>query len=160
MTTTILWIHATAGALWIGACACFVIAGLALTPGSEEHRNFVVRSAPKIDRLAMLAAALLFLTGLVNLVQAAISRRFAFSTGFTTVLAIKILLFIAMLAMMRRATWIGARVRIAMKYAQEIEEKKRPEALAGILDRMVKAHAAIVAMGSIALLLGLWLIGS
>ena len=136
MTTTILWIHATAGALWIGACACFVIAGLALTPGSDGHRNFVVRSAPKIDRLAMLAAALLFLTGLVNLVQAAISRQFAFSTAFTTVLAIKILLFIAMLATMRSSMKTGA------------------------MERTLKAHAAIVAMGSIALLLGLWLIGS
>jgi putative copper export protein len=136
LTTSILWIHATAGALWIGACACFVIAGLALTPGSDEHRNFVARSAPKIDHLAMLAAALLFLTGLVNLVQAAISRHFAFSTAFTTVLAIKILLFIAMLATMRSSMKTGA------------------------MNRMVKAHAAIVAMGAVALLLGLWLIGS
>ena len=136
MTTTILWIHATAGALWIGACACFVIAGLALTPGSDEHRNFVVRTAPKIDHLAMFAAALLFLTGLLNLARAAISRQFAFSTGFTTVLAIKILLFIAMLVTMRSSMKTGA------------------------MNRMVKAHAAIVAMGSIALLLGLWLIGT
>jgi len=136
MTTTILWIHATAGALWIGACACFVIAGLALTPGSEEHRNFVIRSAPKIDRLAMLAAALLFLTGLVNLYEAALSRQFSFSTAFTTVLAIKIILFVAMLATMRSSMKTGA------------------------MNRMVKAHAAIVAMGSIALLLGLWLIGT
>ena len=136
MTTAILWIHATAGALWIGACACFVIAALALTPGTNEHRNFVVRSAPKIDRLAILAAALLLLTGLVNLAQAAISRQFAFSTAFTTVLAIKIVLYIAMLAIMRSS----------MKTAA--------------IDRKVKAHAAIAAMGSIALLLGLWLIGS
>ena len=136
MTTTILWIHATAGALWIGACACFVIAGLALRPGSDEHRNFVVRSAPQIDRLAILAAALLFLTGFVNLFEAGISRHFAFSTAFTTVLAIKILLFIAMFAAMRWSMKTGA------------------------MNRMVKAHAAIVAMGSIALLLGLWLIGS
>ena len=135
MTTAILWIHATAGALWIGACACFVIAALALTPGTNEHRNFVVRSAPKIDRLAILAAALLLLTGLVNLAQAAISRQFAFSTAFTTVLAIKIVLYVAMLAIMRSS----------MKTAA--------------IDRKVKAHAAIVAMGSIALLLGLWLIG-
>ena len=136
MTTAILWIHATAGALWIGACACFVIATLALTPGTNEHRNFVVRSAPKIDRLAILAAALLLLTGLVNLAQAAISRQFAFSTAFTTVLAIKIVLYIAMLVTMRSS----------MKTAA--------------IDRKVKAHAAIAAMGSIALLLGLWLIGS
>ena len=136
MTTAILWIHATAGAFWIGAYACFVIAALALTPGTDEHRNFVVRSAPKIDRLAILAAALLLLTGLVNLAQAAISRQFAFSTAFTTVLAIKIMLYIAMLAIMRSSTKTAA------------------------IDRKVKAHAAIVAMGSIALLLGLWLIGS
>ena len=136
MTTAILWIHATAGALWIGACACFVIAGLALTPGSDEHRNFVVRSAPKIDRLAILAAALLLLTGLANLVQAAISRQFAFSTAFTTVLAIKIVLYITMLVMMRSSMKTTA------------------------MDRILKAHAAIVAMGAVALLLGLWLIGS
>jgi putative copper export protein len=136
LATTILWIHATAGALWIGACACFVIAGLALTPGSDEHRNFVIRSAPKIDRLAMLAAALLLLTGLVNLFDATISRRFSFSTAFTTVLAIKILLYMAMLATMRSSMKTGA------------------------MNRMVKAHAAIVAMGAVALLLGLWLIGT
>jgi len=136
LTTAILWIHATAGALWIGACACFVIAALALTPGTNEHRNFVVRSAPKIDRLAILAAALLLLTGLVNLAQAAISRQFAFSTAFETVLAIKIVLYIAMLVTMRSS----------MKTAA--------------IDRKVEAHAAIAAMGSIALLLGLWLIGS
>jgi putative copper export protein len=136
LTTAILWIHATAGALWIGACACFVIAALALTPGTNEHRNFVVRSAPKIDRLAILAAALLLLTGLVNLAQAAISRQFAFSTAFETVLAIKIVLYIAMLVTMRSSIKTAA------------------------IDRKVKAHAAIAAMGSIALLLGLWLIGS
>ena len=136
MTTTILWIHATAGALWIGACACFVIAALALTPGTDDHQNFATRSAPKIDRLAILAAALLLLTGLINLAQAAISRHFTFSTAFTTILAIKILLYIAMLTTMRSSMKTNA------------------------MNRKLKAHTAIVAMGSIALLLGLWLIGS
>jgi putative copper export protein len=153
LATTILWIHATAGALWIGACACFVIAGLAMTPGSPEQRNLAMRASLKIDRLAILAAALLLLTGLVNLVEAAISRRFAFTTAFATVLAIKILLFIAMLATMRSSMKIGAVIRAVI-------ERGRTDALPTALDRMVKAHAAIVAMGSIALLLGLWLIGS
>ena len=136
LTTTILWLHATAAAIWIGACACFVIAALATTPESPEQQNLAIRAAPKINRLAILAAALLLLTGLVNLFQAAIARRFAFSTAFTTVLAIKILLYIAMLATMRAS----------MKTAS--------------IDRMIKAQAATVAMGSVALLLGLWLIGS
>lgn len=153
MTTTILWIHATAGALWIGACACFVIAGLALTPGSPEQRNFVARSAPKIDRLAMLAAAFLFMTGLVNIAQAGISRQFAFSTAFMTVLAVKIALYIAMIIVMSWSMRIGAAIRAVI-------ERGRSDALAGALDRMLKAHAAIVAMGAVALLLGLWLIGS
>lgn len=153
MGTAILWIHATAGAVWIGACACFVIAGLALTPGSAEQRNLAVSAAPKIDRLAMLAAALLFLTGLVNLAQAGISRRFAFSTAFVTVLAVKIGLFIAMIAVMSWSMKIGAVIRAVIA-------RGRIDALTGALDRMVKAHAAIVAMGGVALMLGLWLMGS
>jgi hypothetical protein len=156
MTTTILWIHATAGALWIGACACFMIAGLALTPGSDEHRNFVVRSAPQIDRLAMLAAGVLFLTGLLNLAQAEIARQFAlsaFSHEFITVLAIKIMLFIAMVSVMHSSMRIGSAIRTVIEHGTT-------DALPSALNRMVKAHAAVVAMGSIALLLGLWLIGS
>src|ERR1700722_4263756 len=82
-TTTILWIHAGAGAVWIGACACFVIAGLALTPGSAEQRNFAAGAAPKIDRLALIAAWLLFNTGLLNLAIAfGLWRGYAFSTAF------------------------------------------------------------------------------
>ena len=156
MTTTILWIHATAGALWIGACACFVIAALALTPGTDDHKNFVARSAPKIDRLAMLAAGVLFLTGLLNLAQAEIARGFAlsaFSTAFTIVLAIKIMLFIAMVSVMHWSMRIGAVI-------SKVIERGTTDALPGALNRMLKAHAAVVAMGSIALLLGLWLIGS
>ncbi len=153
MATAILWIHATAGAVWIGACACFVIAGLALAPGSAEQRTLAVSAAPKIDRLAMLAAALLFLTGLINLGQAGISRQFAFSTAFITVLAIKIGLFIVMIAVMRSSMRIGSGVRAVIASGPI-------DALAGALDRMVKAHAAIVAMGSVALMLGLWLMGS
>ena len=39
-------------------------------------------------------------------------------------------------------------------------ERGRIDAMAGAMTRMVKAHAAIVAMGGIALLLGTWLMGS
>ena len=86
--------------------------------------------------MSMKITTLLLLTGLVNLYEAALSRQFSFSTAFTTVLAIKIILFVAMLATMRSSMKTGA------------------------MNRMVKAHAAIVAMGAVALLLGLWLIGT
>ncbi len=153
MATTILWIHAAAGAVWIGACACFVIAGFAPEPGSAEQRHFAVNAAPQIDLLAMAAAALLFLAGLINFVEAGISRQFTFSITFITVLTIKIALFIAMIAVMRYSIRIGVTFRAVI-------ERGRSDALAGLLDRTVKAHAAVVAMGSIALLLGLWLTGS
>jgi hypothetical protein len=151
--TTILWIHAAAAAVWIGACACFVIAGLALAPGTDEQKNFATRAAPKIDRLAMLSAGLLFLTGLLNLTEAAIFRRFAFSSAFVTVLAIKVALFIAMVTVMHWAMRIGAVIRAVVA-------RGRTDAVPGAMSRMMKAHAAIVAMGAVALMLGLWLMGT
>ena len=153
MTTTILWIHATAGALWIGACACFVIAGLALAPGTDEQRNFAINAASKIDRLAMLSAGLLFLTGLLNLSIAAAFHGFAFSNAFMIVLAIKVALFIAMVSTMHWSMRIAAVIRSVL-------ERGRTDAIPGAIGRMTKAHAAVVAMGSIALILGLWLIGT
>ena len=69
--STILWTHAAAGAIWVGACACFVIAGLALAAGSVEQRKFTVNAAPKIDQLGLVAAAVLLVTGLIKLATAA-----------------------------------------------------------------------------------------
>jgi len=149
-----LWIHAGAGATWIGACACFVIAGLALTPGSVEQRNFAVGAAPKIDRLALITASLLFLTGLLNLYITGLWNGLAaFSTAFIIVLAIKIGLFIAMVSAMHWTMRIGAVIKAVI-------ERERTDALPGAITRMVKAHAAVVAMGGIALMLGLWLMGT
>jgi hypothetical protein len=151
--TVILWTHAAAGAIWVGACACFVIAGLALASGSSEQRNFTVNAAPKIDTLGLVAAAILLATGLYNLLTAGIARRFAFSTAFMTVLAIKIALFIVMIAVMTWSMRIGAVIRAVLS-------RGRADAVPGAMHRMVRAHLAIVAMGGIALILGTWLMGS
>lgn len=149
----ILWTHAAAGAIWVGACACFVIAGLALGTGSAEQRNFVTSAAPRIDWLGILAAAALLGTGLFSLIEAGVARGFAFSTMFVTVLTVKIALFIAMVVVMTWSMRIGAVIRAVIA-------RGRLDALAGAMTRMVKAHAAIVAMGSVALILGAWLLGS
>jgi hypothetical protein len=151
--TLILWTHAAAGAIWIGACACFVIAGLALATGSVEQRNFVANSAHKIDALGLFAAVVLMLTGLINLMTAAMVRRFAFSTAFASVLAIKIALFIVMIVVMTWSMRIGAAIRAVVA-------RGRIDAVPGAMNRMMRAHAAVVAMGAIALMLGLWLMGS
>lgn len=153
LETAIGWTHAVAGAIWIGACACFAIAGLALGAGSAEQRNFVANSAPKIDVLGLIAAAVLLATGLISLTVAGVMRGFAFSTTFMTVLAIKIALFIVMIAVMMWSMRVGAAVRAVIA-------RERIDAAAGAMTRMVKAHAAIVAMGGIALILGMWLVGS
>ena len=151
--TSILWIHATAGAVWIGACACFVIAGLVLTAGSDEQRNFIANTAPQIDRLGLFAAGVLLATGLVNLIAAGVSRRFHFSEAFMAVLAAKVVLFVAMTAVMTYSMRIGAIIRAVIT-------RGRTDAVPGATVRMVRAHVAVVAMGGIALILGLWLTGS
>ena len=148
-SSAILWTHAAAGAIWVGACACFVIAGLALTAGSDEQRNFVVSAAPKIDLLGLVAAVVLLATGFSNLMTAGIARRFAFSTAFMTVLAIKVGLFIVMIVVMTWAMRVGAVVKAVVA-------RGRNDAVPGATSRMVKAHIAIVAMSGIALLLGTW----
>jgi putative copper export protein len=151
--TVILWTHAAAGAVWVGACACFAIAGLAFAAGGAEQRNFVANAAPKIDLLGLVASAVLLATGLINLVTAGISRQFAFSTAFMTVLAIKVALFIVMIAVMSWSMRVGVVIRALVA-------RGRLDAVPGATNRMVKAHAAIVAMGGIALILGTWLMGS
>jgi hypothetical protein len=153
LESVILWAHAVAGAIWIGACACFAIAGLALGAGSAEQRNFVANAAPKIDMLGLVAAAVLLLTGLISLIEVGVLRGLAFSTTFMTVLAVKIALFIVMIAVMTWSMRIGAVVRAVIA-------RGRIDAVAGAMTRMVKAHVAIVAMGGIALILGAWLLGS
>jgi hypothetical protein len=152
-STIILWTHAVSGALWIGASACFVIAGLALEPEGVEQRNFVTKAVPIIDRFGLAAAAVLFATGLVNLVTASIARRFVFSAQFAIVLSAKIVLFIVMATMLTCAMRTGALIRALMS-------KDRAGTLPTAVNRMVRSHSAIAAMGAVALVLGLWLMGT
>ena len=153
LRSAILWTHAAAGAIWVGACACFVIAGLALPTGSDEQRNFVANAAPKIDLLGTRCGDRLLLTGFINLMTAGVARRFIFSTAFMTVLAIKIALFIVMIVVMTWSMRIGAVIRAVVA-------RGRADAVPTAMTRMTRAHVAIVAMGGIALILGTWLMGS
>ena len=154
LQTIILWMHALAGAAWVAACLCFVIAGLALASGSDEQRNFALRAVPKIVGFNLMVAILLLLSGGLNLVLAGIARNFNFSGDFTRILAIKIALFVAMfLALLYTA-----------RSSRALPDDSRPDAPFDALDDrvavMVRMHAAIALMGAIALLLGLWLMGT
>src|SRR5271167_5191352 len=104
----ILWIHALSGALWVAACACFVVAGLALEAGSDEQRNFIARVAPKINGLIATAAALLFATGVANFSLLGAARGFQFTPQFGIVLGAKVILFIGMALALGAALRAGA----------------------------------------------------
>ena len=154
LQTIILWMHALAGAAWVAACLCFVIAGLALASGSEEQRNFALRAAPKIVGFNLMAAILVLLSGGVNLVFAGLARNFNFSSDFARILALKLALFVLMfLALL-----------YTLRASRALPDDARPDAPLDALDDrvavMVRMHAAIAFMGAIALLLGLWLMGT
>ncbi|MGH7781303.1 MAG: hypothetical protein ACREQR_15925 [Candidatus Binataceae bacterium] len=153
LQNTILWIHALAGGAWVTACVCFVVAGLAIAAGSEEQVNFALRAAPKIDGFNLAAAAVVLVTGGINLAFAGVVRNFNFSAQFGIVLAVKVLLFIGMALAMGRAFAITATLRA-------VADKSRTAAIPVATARTVRWHGAIAAMGALALVCGLWLMGS
>jgi len=133
---------------------CFVIAGLVLSAGGDEQRDFALGAAPRIVGFSLAAALLLGLTGAVNLILAGVVRNFRFSSEFGRVLGIKVVLFVAMIIALRWTLRAGA----------SLPDDARPpapsNALAHRLAAMVRAQGAIAAMGAVALLLGLWLMGT
>ena len=148
-----MWTHALAGALWIGASASFTIAGLALAAGSDEQRRFVERGGPRINGLAMFSAIVLVLTGMLNLGRVFQMRAGSLSTIFLYVLAVKIVLYLAMLMT------LGAALRSIPAMRSDLEQGSQ-DAVPRAMRTMLRAHIATLAMGSIAMILGLWLVGS
>ena len=154
LQTVILWIHALAGAGWVAACVCFVIAGLVLSAGGDEQRDFALGAAPRIVGFSLAAALLLVLTGAVNLILAGIVRNFRFSSEFGRILGVKVVLFIVMFIALR---WTR---RTAASLLDNAQPAAPPNALVHRMAGMVRAQGAIAMLGAVALLLGLWLMGT
>jgi hypothetical protein len=154
LQTVILWIHALAGAGWVAACVCFVIAGLVLSAGGEEQRDFALGAAPRIVGFSLAAALLLLITGAVNLALAGIVRGFRFSRVFGGILGLKVVLFVVMFLVLR---WS---FRAAAALPDDAKPAAPSNALAQRMAGMVRAQGAIAVMGAVALLLGLWLMGT
>jgi hypothetical protein len=154
LQTVILWIHALAGAGWVAACVCIVIAGLVLSAGGDEQRDFALGTAPRIVKFSLAAALVLFFTGAVNLVLAGIVRSFRFSQEFGSILGLKVVLFVLMFLTLR---WT---LRAAASLPGDAQPATPPSALAHTMAGMVRAQGAIAVMGAVALLLGLWLMGT
>jgi hypothetical protein len=154
LQTVILWVHALAGAGWVAACVCFVIAGLVLSAGGDEQRDFALGAAPRIVRFSLAVALVLLFTGAVNLVLAGIVRSFRFSQEFVSILALKVAFFVVMFLALR---WT---LRAAASLPDDAQPATSSNALAHRMAGMVRAQGAIAVMGAVALLLGLWLMGT
>jgi len=140
----ILWIHVICGAGWIGACLIFVLASTALGGQPAELREFVDRVAPRTNRIGIVCAVLIPVTGLANFAYAARKRDYQLPAEFDGILITKLLLLGAMVLMLMRASrLIGSRT-------QEPQNESRP---------LVVAYGVIAGCGAFALVLGLWLSG-
>lgn len=149
LQTAILWIHALSGIAWVGASAAFVIAALTTGTSTDEGLTFARRVALRINRIEIAAAATLVATGIVNVILAGRMRHFRFSSTFRTILTIKIMILVGMLA------------ALSCSFRTERMLRSDEPAVASVaIRRIVGLFALIIAMGSVALGLGLWLLGS
>jgi hypothetical protein len=149
MRTTILWLHAVGGVAWVGAAAVFVIASSAVGVEDEEGVALMRRIAPVINRIGLAAMLFIVISGVVNIYIAGLMRRFAFSNSFVEILALKIAALSAMYVLLT-LSW-RAEANLASSDQSQIHHAAR---------RLMMFNLAIVALGAIALLLGLWLLGS
>jgi hypothetical protein len=149
MRITILWLHAIGGIAWVGAALVFVIAASAAAIDEEQGLAMVRRVAPAINRIGLGAMLFIVVSGVVNIYIAGMMRRFAFSNTFLVVLSAKI----ALLGAMYYLLIVSWRTLHELK---SLDEEQAPAAAR----RLIMCNVAIAGCGGIALLLGLWLLGS
>jgi uncharacterized membrane protein len=147
----VLTIHVLCGVLWVGACASFILAASAMNRESQEWREFVLKAAPRINRINLVLACAIPLTGLGNLYFAGRARGFSFAPQFIELLSAKIVLFFAM-ALALAAAWPAEAAVHAASAAEKIDMAASR--------RLVVLYGLTAAMGTAALALGLWLAGT
>lgn len=151
VASIVLTIHVLCGVLWVGACASFVLAASALNRESGDWREFALKVAPRLNRINLVLACAIPLTGLGNLYFAGRARGFHFPVQFSELLSAKVVLFIAMAAALT-AAWSA---EAAMKRDQKNGRINLPASR-----RLVRLYGITVALGTLALALGLWLSGT
>jgi hypothetical protein len=155
LKTVVLWIHALCGVALVGVCGSFVLAAAALSAETKECHDFAVRSAPRIGRLCVVIACVIPLIGICNLVFAARARGATLPTEFVGILAAKIALFTAMAFAIRAASRAESAMRIGFPTGDDGDHET-----AGQIRRLMTLYGLTMAMGAIALALGLWLSGT
>ncbi|HZO81885.1 MAG TPA: hypothetical protein VFB33_09325 [Candidatus Binataceae bacterium] len=139
LSETILWIHVLCGALWVAVSLSFVLAAAATADGEREA--FAARVAPKLNRLNLVAIALLPLTGVANLVYVGRGHHFRYPPAFAGVLSVKLVLL------------CGMAVALGVAWSAATDRARGAR-------RLLWLYGAMAAMGAVALMLGLWLAGS
>jgi uncharacterized membrane protein len=147
----VLTIHVLCGVLWVGACASFILAASAMNLESAEWGEFVNKAAPRINRINLVLACAIPLTGLGNLYFAGRARGFKFAPQFIELLSAKIVLFFAM-AVALVAAWPA---EAALRSPQASETNSIAASR-----KLVRLYGITVGMGTAALALGLWLAGT
>ncbi len=151
--SVVLWIHVLCGVVWVGTCASFLLAISALTAESAEWREFALRTAPRINRINIVPALVVPMTGAGNLFSAALMRRTPFPPAFVGIVAIKVVIFFVM----------GAMLAAAFAAERSMRESFAAEGIGdgvAALRRLVRLYGTIAALGTVALGLGLWLAGT
>ncbi|MBF6569029.1 MAG: hypothetical protein IVW54_09150 [Candidatus Binataceae bacterium] len=149
-----LWLHVAGGAIWIGACLCFVLAAVVLDAESGERSEFAMRAAPAINQIGLVAAITVILTGLGNLWIAGQTRSYRFAPEFVHLLQIKLALY----AIMALATWAAFRADSQMRLPPQPDG--RSGAITTRISRLTLLYLATAGCGGVALVLGLWLAGA
>src|SRR5713226_7195686 len=147
LRTAALWIHVLCGVIWVGTCASFVLAASALASEVDEWRKFAVHTVPKLNRVNIVAACAIPLTGFVNLFFATHAHGGTLPPSFIAVLSLKIGLFGLMVSALTLA-WHAGRA---------LERPDGDGVLGTPMRRLMLFYRGTVAMGVIALALGLWL---
>ena len=156
LARVVLWVHALCGAIWVMTCASFVLAAVALHGDATEWRDFATRAAPRMNRLCLVFACIILLTGSGNLFFAARVRGAALPREFIGILAAKVTLFAAM-ALMLAASWRFEKVLLLRNQDQPAQGATPPGPLK---IRMELCYGFTAVAGAIALGLGLWLSGT
>lgn len=108
-----------------------------------------MRVVPRLNRANAVAAALLLITGLINLFAAGARRRFGFSTMFTSILAVKLGLYALMVAALMAS----------FRAERQWSDRKQGEGALIGTGRLVALSACVALCGAAALMLGVWLAG-
>lgn len=154
-----LWLHIVSLALWVGAIAffLFVFGPAVRTLPAGAGIQALNSGRRSLEALSWIAMTFVLITGLFNLVLRGAGSGFELGAGYTTVLSLKLFLFLAM---------VFHHFLQALKYAPEIASHTArakadleawPEPLLALWKRWFLLLKINATLGQIALLLGLGL---